>query len=148
MAVRWGTRNRLSSSLRVIPTLPKPAPGAHRFHMNPWRCWKALVVVGCWFGFLDTLLEAAPPLLVPVGVSRIDISPTNAVPLMGYAARSGLPAPTNLAQRLHARALAIGSRKQAAVLVTIDNCILPGAITEEIRSRLARRVGLAPAQVA
>ncbi|MFZ9854877.1 MAG: neutral/alkaline non-lysosomal ceramidase N-terminal domain-containing protein [Limisphaerales bacterium] len=116
--------------------------------MIPWRFWKALVVFGCWFGFLDTLLEAAPPLLVPVGVSRIDISPTNAVPLMGYAARSGLPAPTNLAQRLHARALAIGSRKQAAVLVTIDNCILPGAITEEIRSRLARRVGLAPAQVA
>ena len=103
--------------------------------------------MGCWVGFLSSLLEAAPRNLVPVGVARVDISPTNAVPLMGYAARAGLPAPTNLAQRIHARALAIGSRSQAAVLITIDNCILPGSIADDIRSRLARRVGLAPAQV-
>lgn len=118
--------------------------------MNPWHWWRALVGVGCWIGFLDTLLEAAPRNLnfIPVGVARVDISPTNAVPLMGYAARAGLPAPTNLAQHIHARALAIGSRSQAAVLIAIDNCILPGSITDDIRSRLAQRVGLAPAQVA
>jgi neutral ceramidase len=82
--------------------------------------------------------------LIPVGVARVDISPTNAVRLMGYAARAQLAAPTSIIQRIHARALLIGSGQNAALLLTIDNCILPKAVTEEVRARLVRRLALAP----
>jgi putative membrane-bound dehydrogenase-like protein len=86
--------------------------------------------------------------LLDTGLARVDISPTNAVRLMGYAARADSPAPTNVLQRLHARALAIGSGTQAVVVVTIDNCILPGALTTEIRQRVAARTGLATNRIA
>jgi putative membrane-bound dehydrogenase-like protein len=75
-------------------------------------------------------------------MARVDISPTNAVRLMGYAARADSPAPTNIAQRLHARALALGTGPDAVVIVTIDNCILPGALTASIRARVASRTGI------
>ena len=90
---------------------------------------------------------AAAERLFPVGVARIDLSPTNAVRLMGYASRADIPAPTNVLQRLHARALAIGEGTNAVVLVTIDNCILPGALTTEIRARVAARTGIATHQI-
>ncbi len=92
--------------------------------------------------------QRGDPGLILVGVARVDISPTNAVRLMGYAARSQLPAPTNIAQRIHARALALGAGRDAALLLTIDNCILPAAVTQEVRDRLGRRLGLAPERVA
>lgn len=88
------------------------------------------------------------PDLIPAGVARVDISPTHAVRLMGYAARAQQPAPTNVLQRIHARALALGADPDASVLITIDNCILPGAISDEVRSRLAKKLGLAPERVA
>lgn len=88
------------------------------------------------------------PGLIPTGVARVDISPPGPVRLMGYAARAQLPAPTNVIQRIHARALAIGAGREAAVWLTIDNCILPAAITDEVRARLARRLGLAPERIA
>lgn len=67
---------------------------------------------------------------------------------MGYAARAQLPAPTNIAQRIHARALAIGEGRQTALLVTLDNCILPAAVTDDVRQRLGRRFGIAPEGIA
>ncbi len=104
--------------------------------------------------FLVTVLAAgcvspnSGPNLIPVGVARVDISPTNAVRLMGYAARAQLPAPTNISQRIHARAIAIGGGTEAALLLTIDNCILPGAVTQEIRERLAQRFSIRPDGIA
>ncbi|MBL9172243.1 MAG: neutral/alkaline non-lysosomal ceramidase N-terminal domain-containing protein, partial [Verrucomicrobiales bacterium] len=96
-----------------------------------------LLATGCaWF--------RPEPGLVPAGTARVDISPPHAVRLMGYAARAQQPAPTNVLQRIHARALALGEGTHASVLLTVDNCILPGAVTSEIRNRLARRVRLAP----
>lgn len=91
---------------------------------------------------LPRLLAQTSVPLIPAGMARVDISPTNAVRLMGYAARADSPAPTNIAQRLHARALALGSGPDAVVIVTIDNCILPGALTSEIRARVASRTGI------
>lgn len=78
----------------------------------------------------------------------MDISPTAPVRLMGYAARAQSPAPTHILQRIHARALALGSGSQATVLLTVDNCILPGAVTDEIRNRLSRRLRLSPERLA
>ncbi len=66
---------------------------------------------------------------------------------MGYAARAQLPAPTNIALRIHARALAIGEGSNTALLLTLDNCILPGEVTHELRTRLGRRFGLAEAGI-
>lgn len=86
--------------------------------------------------------------LIPVGVARRDLSPTNAVPLMGYASRAQMPASTQVARPIHVRALALGGGTNAAVILTIDNCILPGAITTEIRRRLSERLGIPAEQVA
>jgi hypothetical protein len=106
----------------------------------------------CLFLLLLTLVRAfaaspAEP-TVPVGVARVDISPIRPVRLMGYLSRADLPPPTNVVQRLHARALAIGQGTQTVVMVTIDNCILPGALTAELHGRIGRRTGLTPAQLA
>lgn len=87
-------------------------------------------------------LASAANTLIPAGFGRTDLSPTNAVRLMGYAARANIPAPTNTAQRLHARALALGEGTNAIVLATLDNCILPGAVTTRIRARIHAITGL------
>lgn len=78
--------------------------------------------------------------LIPAGVARIDISPSKPVPLMGYAARAKLPAAADVAAPIHARALAIGGDADVAIVVTIDNCILPGAVTEQVRQRLGKKI--------
>ncbi len=77
-----------------------------------------------------------------VGATRVDLSPRAPVRLMGYAARAQSPAPTHVAQRLYARALALGEGPTTCVIVTLDNCILPAGVAEMIRGRLTREHGL------
>ena len=67
---------------------------------------------------------------------------------MGYASRAGLPAPDTVLLPIHARALALGADPNAAVLLTVDNCILPAAVTETVRTRLSQRLQLPPDRVA
>jgi putative membrane-bound dehydrogenase-like protein len=112
------------------------------------RVGRALPLFLGFFLAASQLRAATVGALIPAGVARIDISPTNAVRLMGYAARADIAAPTNVLQRLHARALAIGEGSNAVVIVTIDNCILPGALTSEIRARVAARTGMGTNQIA
>lgn len=83
---------------------------------------------------------------LPVGVARVDITPTHPVRLMGYASRR--TESTNAHSPIHARALAIGAGREVAVLITADNCILPAAITEEIRTRLRTAAGVLPERIA
>ena len=47
-----------------------------------------------------------------------------------------------VAQKLHARALAVGDGKEAAVLVTVDVIGVPATVTEEVAARLLKKVGL------
>jgi len=76
-----------------------------------------------------------------IGVARMDVTPEYPIRLTGYAARSD-PS-TGAAQRLWAKALAIGSDRQGArVLVTVDNCGVSRLIIDEVASRLERRAGL------
>ncbi|MSU34399.1 MAG: c-type cytochrome [Pedosphaera sp.] len=89
-------------------------------------------------------MEAAS--LISAGTARIDISPTNELRLMGYASRKTESA--GVALPIHARALALGDGTNAAVLITADNCILPGAVSLEIRRRLGGRAGIAPERIA
>ncbi|MFM8878818.1 MAG: neutral/alkaline non-lysosomal ceramidase N-terminal domain-containing protein, partial [Verrucomicrobiota bacterium] len=105
--------------------------------------WVFLALIGSETGPAAMAAEtsAKPPALF-VGAAKVDISPRAPVRLMGYAARAQSPAPTNVAQRLFARALAIGEGRQASVVVTLDNCILPHGVSEAIRTRLVESEGL------
>ncbi len=84
-------------------------------------------------------ISAADP-LIPVGAVRLEVTPTNSIRLSGYVARTNPSVGTS--QSLFARALALGADPTAAVIVTVDNCAIPAAITEEVARRLERRAGV------
>jgi len=79
--------------------------------------------------------------LVSVGVARIDVTPDGPIRLHGYAVRK--TESTGVAQKLWAKALAIGDDgQQPAVLVTVDNCLVPGELADEVARRLAEKAGI------
>ena len=102
------------------------------------RPWLFLATV-----FLSAIARADT--WIPAGAARVDISPSQSVRMMGYASRKSES--EGVAQPIHARALALGDGTNAAVLITADNCILPGWITEEVRRRLGAKAGIAPERV-
>src|SRR5690242_19374391 len=70
------------------------------------------------------------------GAAQVDITPEYPIRLSGYGNRTNVN--TGITQRLFASALAIGSDDEGpAVLVTVDNCGVPGAMREEVVRRLA-----------
>ena len=75
---------------------------------------------------------------IPTGAASVDITPGYPVRLSGYGGRR---APnTGIAQHIFAKALAIGSDKDGpAVLVTVDNCGVPGSMREEVLRRLSTK---------
>ena len=79
---------------------------------------------------------------VPVGAARVDVTPDFPVRLCGYASRE--TEANSAAQRLFARAFAVGEGDGLAVLVSADNCAVPAWITEEVARRLAAKHRLAP----
>ncbi len=91
---------------------------------------------------MPLLLPASPaPELCAVGAARVDITPNYPVRLSGYGSRRQ---PNQaVAQHLYAKALAIGAGKEGpAVLVTVDNCGVPGSIRDEVAKRLSSKTGL------
>ena len=101
-------------------------------------------LIGLWILLTPHWIFAAA--LLPVGFARVEINPTGPVRLMGYASRH--VEATNIQLAIHARAIALGAGADAAVLITADNCILPGAITAVIRQRLQAVAGVAPERIA
>ncbi|WP_337174848.1 neutral/alkaline non-lysosomal ceramidase N-terminal domain-containing protein [Paludisphaera sp.] len=95
---------------------------------------------------LASLLLASPGLAaeVPVGVARIDVTPTHPVVLTGYGHRvgefEGIDAP------IWARAMAIGD--DPAVVVAVDNCGVPAPVVAEVRRRVAESKAFDPARLA
>ncbi|MDO8540281.1 MAG: neutral/alkaline non-lysosomal ceramidase N-terminal domain-containing protein [Opitutaceae bacterium] len=82
-------------------------------------------------------VRAADATLFHVGVAKVDITPDYPVRLNGYLARKGES--EGVIQRIHAKALAIGRGNDApAVLVSVDNCIIPEAIRTTLAARLAK----------
>ncbi len=79
--------------------------------------------------------------LVPTGTSIVDVTPQIPVRLCGYAARD--TEPTGVAQRLFARALAVGASDRVAVIVSVDNAAVPASIVEEVARRLREKRGVA-----
>ena len=79
---------------------------------------------------------------VPIGLAGIDDTPRGPIRQMGYGGRK--TESEGVAQKLWAKALAIGRDEDGpAVLVTVDNCAVPGELTEEVGRRLEEKAGLA-----
>jgi hypothetical protein len=82
-----------------------------------------------------------------VGVARIDITPAYAVRLTGYAIRK--TESEGVAQRLWAKALALGSdREHPALIITVDNCGVPANVHDEVVARLKRARRIVPERIA
>jgi putative membrane-bound dehydrogenase-like protein len=100
--------------------------------------WPLMLLVG---SALSLGLRASAAETVDVGAARVDITPDYPVRLSGYLGRTS-PS-TGVAQRIWAKALAIGSDGQgAAVLVSVDNLGVGEAVVEEVAARLKKKVNL------
>jgi len=95
--------------------------------------------IACWVVFLlPTVARAAD---LQVGVAKVDATPTTPIRLSGYAARKSES--EGIEQRLHVRAIAIGTGKQdVSVLMTLDSMAIPRELTEEVAARLKEKLGL------
>jgi putative membrane-bound dehydrogenase-like protein len=79
--------------------------------------------------------HSTTPRLPSVGVARVDITPDYPIRLTGFAVRK--TESEGVAQRIHAKALAIGTDAEGpAVLVTVDNL----GVSDAIRTELLRRL--------
>jgi hypothetical protein len=73
-----------------------------------------------------------------VGAASVDITPDYPVRLSGYGSRR--EPHVGVALPIHAKALAIGSDAEGpAVLVTVDNCGVPGTMRDEVLRRLSAK---------
>lgn len=79
--------------------------------------------------------------VVEVGAARVDITPSYPIRLSGYLGRT--KESTGVAQRLWAKAVAIGSDEQGpVVLVSVDNLGVGEAVVEEVAGRVKKAVNL------
>lgn len=81
-----------------------------------------------------------PGSLIDVGVSKVDITPEMPIRLSGYGSRK-FPS-EGVAQRLGAKALAIGGDGDLSVLVTLDAIGIPGWVSRELGTRLREKAGV------
>ena len=93
-----------------------------------------LCLVGLWSAVSPA--PASEPATVLVGVAKVDITPEYPVRLSGYGSRR--TESEGVAQRLWAKALAIGDQQPSgpAVLITVENCGVPGSLADEVCRRL------------
>ena len=102
-------------------------------------------VVGRQVGSQDKLavVEAKENTTYQVGVAAVDVTPEYPIRLRGYSGRS--TESEGIVQRLWAKALVIQSPQRApALLITLDNCLVPAYLRNELASRLQQRIGLEP----
>jgi hypothetical protein len=74
------------------------------------------------------------------GVAKVDVTPQFPVRLSGYGSRT-----TNhqaVAQRIWAKALALGTGQETALLITIDNCGISAAFADDVAARIKSRFNL------
>jgi putative membrane-bound dehydrogenase-like protein len=98
-------------------------------------CHLAIAIL---LGALVTSFAADQSSPRPIGVARVDITPTYPIRLSGYAVRK--TEATNAVQKLWVKALAIGSdREGPAILITVDNTGVPKHVRDEVVTRLAKK---------
>ena len=80
--------------------------------------------------------------VMPIGVAKIDITPTHPVRLTGYGNRT--TESEGVAQHLWAKALALGGDDGdgPAVLITVDNCGITPEISEAVARQLQQQSGI------
>ena len=79
--------------------------------------------------------------VIQVGVAEVDITPDYPIRLSGYGSRR--TESDGIIQRIWAKALAIGSdADEPVVLVMVENCGLPDALTEEVSDRIQEKTGI------
>jgi hypothetical protein len=94
-----------------------------------------------------TVMSAAADRFYHIGAARIDITPAYPIRLSGYAVRK--TESTEVAQRLWAKAMAIGTDKEGpALLITVDNIGVPRHVRDEVVLRLQTKQRIDPARVA
>jgi hypothetical protein len=82
-----------------------------------------------------------------VGVAKTDITPDYPIRLSGYGGRR--TESEGVAQRIFAKALAIGSDKEGtALLLTVDNVAVPEYLRNELARRLAKAKGIEQERIA
>ena len=84
--------------------------------------------------------HAAPAAAHSVGVAAIDITPDYPVRLSGYGSRRTTH--EGVDQLIKAKALAIGSDANLAILLTVDNCGVPFTMRLQVLQRLQREIKL------
>jgi len=97
----------------------------------------ASILMGVWVALFASASWAAEAPLVQFGVAKVDITPASPIRLTGYASRR--TESEGVEERLWTKALAIGGdADRPALLLTVDNCGMTEAITEELARRLAK----------
>ncbi len=94
-----------------------------------------------------TLVAAVENDVHSIGIAKIDITPDYPVRLSGYGNRR--EEFETVAQRIWAKAIAIGSDADApVVMITVDNCAIPDTMRAEVASRLQRKAAVRPDRLA
>ena len=92
-----------------------------------------------WFNAQNTNAQQEELTVYQVGVAEVDVTPNFPIRLRGYSGR--VTESTGIVQRLWAKALMIqSSQRPPALLITLDNCLVPAALREKVAKRLHRRV--------
>jgi putative membrane-bound dehydrogenase-like protein len=106
-----------------------------------------LLVLTLTLSFSPAIAAEAKPKPTLVGVASADITPSYPIRLCGYASRRTESA--GVAQRLTAKAVAIGSDKDGpAILLTVDNTGVPKSIRDEVAQYLAKQHKIDDSRVA
>jgi hypothetical protein len=91
----------------------------------------------------DAIVDGEEPTTYQVGAAAVDVTPDHPIRLRGYSGRQ--TESDGVVQRLWAKALVINSpQRPAALLITLDNCLIPAYLRSELATRLQRRIGLHP----
>jgi len=104
-----------------------------------------MLLILCFGSFDSQSTNAKPedPTVYQVGVAAVDVTPDFPIRLRGYSGRN--TESTDIVQRLWAKALMIqSSQGSPALLITLDNCLVPATLRDQVAKRLHRRVGLLP----
>lgn len=83
-----------------------------------------------------------------VGAAAVDITPDYPILLSGYASRGAVEV-DQVEQRIWAKALALGSDAEGpAILLTVDNCGVPAAISEKVAATLREKANIPRERIA
>ncbi len=111
------------------------------------RWFLVLAACACFLAArVDTCADASDSSRT-IGLARVDITPSYPVRLSGYAART--TEYTGVVSHIYVRALAFGGQgEEPAVVLSVENCGVPGHLRNEVAQRLQKKAGLKPERFA